>query len=121
MSTYELGRRLGVTASRVRQLELAELQGSIKLSVLDRTARALNCDLVYVLVPRESLEQMVKRQARQQAEKKLASSVSREGGGADVDDPALMVARLEVLANQLVVRRGLWTEHPHRRRGSHPD
>jgi predicted DNA-binding mobile mystery protein A len=108
MSTYEFGPRIGVTASRVRQLELAEVQGSIKLSVLDRTAGALNCQLVYVLVPKEPLDQMVRRRARDKA-RELASFVTAELGVEDRDLMAELIDEdLDVLALQLMDRRGLW-------------
>ena len=115
MSTYELGPRIGVTASRVRQLELAEVAGSIKLSVLDRTARTLQCRLLYVLVPYEPLDQIVMRQARRQATRVLASSNSRKPTGTEEpdieNDPRPTAVEVELLANQLAVLRGLWTEN----------
>jgi hypothetical protein len=119
MSTYELGPRIGVTASRVRQLELAEVGGSIKLSVLDRIARTLHCRLVYVLVPDEPLDQIVMRQARHQAERALASSIPGMSAGSDNPDienehPFPTAVEVEVLANQLAVLRGLWTENADR-------
>jgi transcriptional regulator with XRE-family HTH domain len=115
MSTYEHGRRIGVTASRVREIELAEARGSIKMSVLDRIARSLNCRLIYVLVPNESLDEMVMRQARHQAERVLASSNPGETAdpgerGVADDGPFPSAVEVEVLANQLSVLQGLWTE-----------
>jgi hypothetical protein len=118
MPTYVLGRRIGVSESRVRQLELAEVNRSIRLSFLERAARALDCQLVYVLVPNRPLDEMVKRQARLQAERRLASSVSGgsdESTGSHEEDPVLTAAELTVLASQLAHRRGLWTDLAARR------
>ena len=43
--------------------------GTIKLDTLRRAAAALDCDLVYYLVPRTTLEDTAQRQARQQGER----------------------------------------------------
>ncbi len=73
------------------------------MSVLNRTAEALNCRLAYVLVPKEPLDHMVRRQARDKA-RELASLVEAEVA---VDDRALVA---EVIDEDLdVLRTGLWT------------
>ncbi|HEY6425826.1 MAG TPA: hypothetical protein VIX84_01205, partial [Acidimicrobiales bacterium] len=74
MSTFELGQRMGVTASRVSQLERAEADGSIRLSALERSAAALNCKVCYVVVPNESLQDMVLRRALKKAAEAIARS-----------------------------------------------
>ena len=67
MSQFELGQRMGVSQPRVAQIERAEANGSVELATIGRTASALGCSLRYVLVPDESLEQMVRRQALDKA------------------------------------------------------
>jgi Fic-DOC domain mobile mystery protein B len=68
MTTAELGQRMGLTQSRVSQIERSEELGSIRLDTLERAAQALNCQVRYVFVPNEPLEQMVQRQARLRAQ-----------------------------------------------------
>lgn len=63
MTTRQLARRIGVSQSRVVEIEKAEVGGSITLDSLERAARALNCKLVYALVPQQPLEQMVSERA----------------------------------------------------------
>ena len=63
MSQADLAARLGVTRQRVAQLEHAEVDGSIQLSTLRRAAEAMDCVLVYALVPNTTLEDTVHRQA----------------------------------------------------------
>ena len=63
MSQADLAARLGVTRQRVAQLEHAEVDGSIQLSTLRRAAEAMDCVLVYALVPNTTLEDTVYRQA----------------------------------------------------------
>jgi len=45
-------------------LERAEAEGKLTLTSLKRAAQALGCDLVYAIVPRGSLEEMVDRRAQ---------------------------------------------------------
>ena len=63
MTTAQLAKRIGVVQSRAVDIEKAEVTGSLTLDSLERAARALNCDLVYALVPRTSLEEMVSERA----------------------------------------------------------
>jgi len=63
MTTAQLGRRLGMTQSNVVRLEQAEARQAITLQSLDRLARALDCTLVYALVPNRPLEQTVRDRA----------------------------------------------------------
>jgi predicted DNA-binding mobile mystery protein A len=55
--------RLGITASGLRKLEQAEASDAITLATLRRGAEALDCELRYVLVPRQSLREMRRQQA----------------------------------------------------------
>jgi predicted DNA-binding mobile mystery protein A len=64
MTTAQLGERLGLTKQRVGALERAEAENKVTLASLRRAAHALGCELVYAVVPRESLEAMVERQAK---------------------------------------------------------
>ena len=73
MTTTQLGRRLGVSQPTALGLEKSEESKSITLESLERAARALDCRLVYALVPRESLEAIVQNRARDVARKRLSS------------------------------------------------
>jgi predicted DNA-binding mobile mystery protein A len=64
MSQAVLAGRLGVSAAAVNKLEQAERHGGITIKKLSQVATALDCTLVYALVPRSTLEQTVMTQAR---------------------------------------------------------
>ena len=64
MSQAALADRLGISGPAVSKLEKAELTGGITIAKLAEVAGALDCTLVYALVPNTSLEQTVQRQAR---------------------------------------------------------
>jgi len=72
MSAAQLGRRLSVTRQAVAELERGEGRRTITLATLERAANALDANLVYALVPRQSLSETRRLRARQQAERQLA-------------------------------------------------
>jgi predicted DNA-binding mobile mystery protein A len=110
MSSTELAARIGVSQQRVSQIEHSEVQEAITLETLRRAANALDCDLVYVLEPRTSLDEAVKEQARKKAARHLAPLAhhSRLEDQALTDDDE--AAQLEEFASRFIDRKGLWTE-----------
>jgi predicted DNA-binding mobile mystery protein A len=73
MTAPQLARRLGTTRQAIGDLERREVLGTVTLGALRRAADALDCDVVYALVPRTDLRAMRTRQARRQAERQLGS------------------------------------------------
>ena len=71
MTTPQLARRLGATRQAVVDLERREARGAVTLSALRRAAEALDCEVVYALVPRTTLREARARQAQRQAEQQL--------------------------------------------------
>ncbi len=72
MSGQQLGKRLGVSKMRVAALEQAEVTGATTLKTLRRTAEAMDCVLVYALVPKTALKETLLKQARQKARQDMA-------------------------------------------------
>jgi predicted DNA-binding mobile mystery protein A len=64
MTAEQLAKRLGVKQPSVVALEQSEAKGTIELATLRRVAEALDCKLVYALVPNKPLEQTVRERAR---------------------------------------------------------
>ena len=71
MSTAQLAKRAGVRQPSIVALEQSEAKGSIELATLRRIAEALDCKLVYALVPNKPLEQTVRERARLFARRRL--------------------------------------------------
>ncbi len=71
MSQRTLAARLGVSRAAVTNLESAERDGGITLSKISEVAAALNCTLVYALVPNDALENVVRRQAARVVDRRL--------------------------------------------------
>jgi predicted DNA-binding mobile mystery protein A len=72
MSGVQLAKRLKVSPQTVEAMEKSEAAGTIQLNTLKRAAEALDCTLVYALIPKTSLENTVRNRARQIATAALA-------------------------------------------------
>ena len=72
MSGRQLAKRLGVTRQRTSFIEKQEIDGTATLKTMRRTAESLDCYFVYGFIPRKSLEETVRDQARKVAYERLA-------------------------------------------------
>jgi predicted DNA-binding mobile mystery protein A len=71
MTGEQLARRIGVNKQRVARIESAEIEGSITIKTMRRTAEGLDCVFVYGFVPRTSLEETVRNRAEQVAKERM--------------------------------------------------
>ncbi len=106
MSLRQLAERMGVSKTTAATLERSEAAETVKLSSLRAVGVALDCDLVYALVPRTSLEDSVRRRARLVAER----VVGRVSDSMELEDQAIPVAERERQVSDLAER--LWQEMP---------
>ena len=110
MSASELGKRMGVRQQTIHNIEVSEWRRTIQLDTLARAADAMDCDLVYALVPRTSLDENVRSRARRKAVSYLGPIVHHSR----LEDQAVSQdeteALLDDLAERLIDRRGLWTD-----------
>lgn len=74
MSGVQFAERLGVSPARVTVLEQAERSGAVTIKSIRQAAEALDCVFVHALVPRTSLKDTIRRQARNVARARLARS-----------------------------------------------
>ncbi|TXH74917.1 mobile mystery protein A [Thiobacillus sp.] len=112
MTTAQLAKRLGVSQPRVVGIEQAEAKGAITLDSLERAAHALDCRLVYALVPRKPLDALVEARAARLAEKRLEPTrhtMALEAQAMDTRDEDKQRARL---IRKLVEQAGteLWDD-----------
>ena len=107
MSSLQLAERLGITRSSLHKLEEREVDGGATLDILQRAANALDCDLVYALVPRAgSLTSTVEQRASVVA-RGLASRARHT-----MSLEAQSVETAEAAEQQKVVTRRLLAELP---------
>ena len=107
-----LAKRLGITSSTLRNLETAEARQAITLASLQRLAQAMDCELQYALVPRQSLTEQIARQAQKKAQAQLgpiAHTMALEDQA--VQGSARQLQR-DLLAQELLhsSRHKLWAE-----------
>ena len=72
MSGRQLGQRMGVSKMWVADMERLEANGATSLKTLRRAAEAMDCVLVYALVPKTSLKETLLKQARQKVRQDMA-------------------------------------------------
>jgi predicted DNA-binding mobile mystery protein A len=110
MTGVQFAKRLGIRPQSVDALEKSEANGSIQLRTLRRAAEALDCTLVYALVPNTSLEAVVRERARKLAIRDLGRVAhtmkleAQETGDANLD------TRIEAYIRDVLKERDLWNE-----------
>jgi predicted DNA-binding mobile mystery protein A len=103
MSAEALAFRMNVSKRAVQSLEAGEISGSAQLATLRNAAEAMDCDLVHVLVPRQSLDSFIERHAYDLAIRTL--------GGFDLTN----TTRLETITDHdLATMIAELREHPRR-------
>ena len=110
MTGVQFARRLGIRPQSVAALEQSEVNESIQLKTLRRAAEALDCTIVYALVPNASLEAAVRERARKIAMRDLGRVAhtmkleAQETGNANLD------ARIEAYIRDVLKERDLWND-----------
>lgn len=109
LSGRQMGERLGVSQQRISKIEQAEVDGSITLKSLREAADAIGCDVVYAIVPRVALTEMVYQQASRRAHE-MVDPVDRSMQLEDqrVDD-ARTRELIEDVAARLIDSPNLWS------------
>lgn len=75
MSGRQLAERMGVSQQALSQLESKETEDAVTIKLLRRAAEAMNCKVVYAIVPEEgSLQDLIEEQALKKA-KELVKAV----------------------------------------------
>lgn len=112
MSATQLGKRLGITQQGVTSLEQAEAAGAITIQTLRHAARGLECELVYALVPRDSLATTLDRQAQRVA----TAVVRRTSHSMALEEQAVPASEVAAQVRELAQRlradwsRRLWDD-----------
>ncbi len=76
MSARQLAGRAGFSQQALSRIERDELTGSVTVRMLKRVAESLDCVFVYGFVPRSSLTETVREQARRVATRRLGQAVT---------------------------------------------
>ena len=110
MTSRQLAARMELSQSTVTAMEQGEAAGTVTLNTLRQAAEALDCQLVYALVPRSTLENTV----RQRADVLARSQLARVHHTMRLEDQALgsedLAAELERLIDAVLTAKAsrLW-------------
>lgn len=112
MSGTQLAKRMRRAPSGITTMEANERRGAITLSSLRRAAEALNCQLVYALVPNQALAKTVEMRARRYAEARVRivnKTMRLENQGTGEDH---LRAQVDDLVSELLRKppRDLWND-----------
>jgi predicted DNA-binding mobile mystery protein A len=112
MTTAQLAKKIGVSQPRVVAIEKAEATNAITLESLERAARALDCQLVYALVPRKPLEDLATERAVMLAKRRLQSTSHTMALEDQSVDKADEREQIKQLAKRLLEKPGsaLWED-----------
>ena len=73
MNSRQLASRVGIRVSTLLGAEKNEVAGTISMNQLKRVAAAMDCELLYFLIPREPLRSQIERRAEELANAGVAS------------------------------------------------
>lgn len=112
MSGPQLGRRLGLKKAQVSQMERMETEDRISLKQLRRVAEALECDLVYALVPRQPIEETIMERAREKATKLVTKADVQMALEAQQLNKTALVEEINLETQRLLetMPRNLWED-----------
>ncbi len=108
MSMADLASRLSVTPAAVAKLETSEQDRRVRLDTLARAADALDCDLVYALVPRTTLADTLERQARTVALARIGQVTTTMALESQAVPGETTETEVERVMRQVVEEPGLW-------------
>ena len=109
MSQGDLALRMNISRQAVSQLEQREADGSTTLKALEQAADALGAELVYAIVPKQSISQVMEKRALRLASQMISSvrhtmRLEDQAPDSDIDE------RVRALAMELLASPGqLWT------------
>ncbi|MHA6691528.1 mobile mystery protein A [Devosia sp. A449] len=109
LSSAQLGDRLGVRSQSLDDMEKSEAAGTITLATLRRVGQAMDCTLVYALVPNTSLEAMVQRRAESLAAAAI-TGVSHSMALEDQQVAAPLRQQVDDYIEDHISERDLWRQ-----------
>ena len=110
MTGVQYAARLKIRPQSLEALERSEATGAIQLKTLSRAAEALDCTLVYALVPNSSLEEVVRARARKIAVRELDRVAHTMKLEAQSTSDANLEARIEAYIRDRLKERDLWKQ-----------
>jgi predicted DNA-binding mobile mystery protein A len=105
VTTRQMAQRLGIGQTAYVKAEANEATEAISLKQLRRIAAALDCELVYAIVPRRSLIDTVEERATQLARKRVSRvahtmALEDQGTPSETTEAQVSAAKTELLSGR---------------------
>ncbi|WP_051908373.1 mobile mystery protein A [Candidatus Odyssella acanthamoebae] len=101
MSARQLAFKAGITPQSIIKLEKSEAEGTITLKTLENMAAALDSQVLYFVIPNQSLEERMEEQIRIKAQTMLDKTSHTMGLENQKPTQEALLDQLEDLINQL--------------------
>jgi len=124
LSIRQLAERVGVGHGSINQIEKREPRKRVTLESLEQVARAMDCKLVYAIVPREAgstLEDIIDARAKEAATKilkRVGHSMRLEAQGTSEKEISVEIARVAKELKETSDARIWTTESKKAKKGS---
>ncbi len=113
MTATQLAKRINVSRRRVAKIEESELQEVLTIKTLKTVASAMECQLVYAVIPKTTIIKTIEKQAKKIALKHLAEvSHHMTLENQAITDQKALNAQIEELVKQYLDKasKHLWDE-----------
>ena len=102
LTTRQLARKVGVSQAAVVAVEKSEQTQDLTLNTLRRYAQAMDCEVVYALVPRRSLQELIEAQAERVAREEVrrvreSMALEDQATGTDARDQQVKTLKRKLL------------------------
>jgi predicted DNA-binding mobile mystery protein A len=107
MTLSNLAKASGLSPATVQQMEKREKVGKVTIETMRKIAAAMECDFVYALVPKQELNEFLKKKASAKAtrivrEADLHMTLEDQRVSEDIKD------RIEGIAEDLLAKGDIW-------------
>ncbi len=97
MSGAQLARHMSVTRALISNTEKAEPSGAVTLKSMQQMAEAMNCRLIYAIVPEHEIEDVIAKRARDKATKQVKATTTHMA----LEDQTLSGEKMEFEVDRL--------------------
>jgi predicted DNA-binding mobile mystery protein A len=107
MTMEKLGKVCDLSTSTISQAERGESQGKITVDTLKKTAEAMNCEFIYMFIPKSEMTEFIEQKAYEKAKRILMSAdlhMSLEGQKVTGD----LEPRIQRLKKKLIDEGNVW-------------
>jgi len=97
MTQQQLAVRMGVSTTTAQSAERNEARGKVQIDSLKALAKGLDCELVYALVPRDSIQGMLEQRATELAGRmvnRVSTSMELEEQGVSEEEKRQQIEEL---------------------------